>query len=250
MPNNLPGTTSPAEWELLLEQPFRYRSGWQASNNYSINDIVFYDGSTWIAIAPSINIIPEVGNQWDIFAVKGTKGDKGDVGSTPIITIGTVTSSPTPTVTSEPTSNGIELSFGIPRGEKGDIGEPGFSPNRVSLNFTTPQINPGDTATLSINIAKNAQLLYLATNYASRVRIYQTSASATDDINRIPGIVPLPEILIFSEVITIPSKLSWGLYKPTFVFQELGISYPMLVTNNDSSPRIIEVSIDAFILIE
>lgn len=247
---NSPPQNAPQQWDLLFTQPFTNKGEWNAAITYEIDNIVQYGGSRWIAIAQSLNQVPDVGEYWQLFVSRGdigATGPAGETGATPSITIGTVTTTTAPYVESDNNGNEVILNFGLPKGDKGDTG---FSPNRTTINFSSGSLNPGESTTVNCPIAVSAQILNLASSHAARVRIYQDSASAIADTNRQPGIMPTADVIIFSEVITIPTKLTCSLYKPTFVFSLLGTNtYPIAITNNTSTPQDINISLDTFILI-
>jgi hypothetical protein len=243
-------STAPQQWDLLFTQPFTFLGEWNPATSYNFDSIVQYGGNSWIALAPSNNQLPDIGDYWDLFISRGgtgATGARGETGVTPNISIGIVENSTTAYVTSDNVDGNAILSFGIP---KGDTGDAGFSPNRATINFSTGELNPGEATVINAEIVISAQILNLSTSYPARVRIYQDSGSAVADFGRSPGVFPFPDVVIFSEVITVYSKLSWGLYKPTFVFSRDETKvYPMTVTNNTDTAEDINISLDVFILI-
>ena len=48
--------------------------------NYAANDVVSYDGSSWVAKRNNINVTPGDGYDWLLVARKGATGQKGDIG--------------------------------------------------------------------------------------------------------------------------------------------------------------------------
>lgn len=59
----------------------RWRGAWQADLEYVPDDAVAYDGSAWIAVAPSHGQVPLPGSTvWDLLAKRGEGGGRGPFG--------------------------------------------------------------------------------------------------------------------------------------------------------------------------
>jgi hypothetical protein len=60
---------------------FTYQGSWTDSVSYVINDVVEYNGSSYVAIAANLNVLPDSVNAvWDILAEKGNPGPTGLTG--------------------------------------------------------------------------------------------------------------------------------------------------------------------------
>jgi hypothetical protein len=83
-------------------QGLTWRGAWDASVAYRVDDAVSHEGSSWVALAASRDVVPVEGNDWSLLAAKGDMGERGQQGET-----------------------GPPGSVG-PQGEKGDPGAPGM----------------------------------------------------------------------------------------------------------------------------
>ena len=58
-----------------------YKGVWSASDSYVRNDVVFYNGASWICVAEDVavpsGIEPGTDDSWQIFAEKGKTGPRG-----------------------------------------------------------------------------------------------------------------------------------------------------------------------------
>jgi hypothetical protein len=61
---------------------FIYKNLWNSSYNYNVNDVVSYNGSSYVCIQSNTNHNPTDTNYWFYLAMKGDKGDRGDKGDT------------------------------------------------------------------------------------------------------------------------------------------------------------------------
>lgn len=61
-----------------------WRGPWNSGTSYAIDDLVEYNGSTYIAIATSLNQAPFYPGSpyWDLVALRGASGPSGPVGNT------------------------------------------------------------------------------------------------------------------------------------------------------------------------
>lgn len=55
---------------------------WNTTTNYKRNNLVSFDGQTYIALVDNVNTPLTNTSTWSLFAAKGSKGDKGDIGET------------------------------------------------------------------------------------------------------------------------------------------------------------------------
>jgi hypothetical protein len=67
---------------------------WDVSVAYVARDVVHYDGSAWVAVAPQTGEMPGSGASWNLLALRGDTGPTGSVGSLS----GDVTGAPDATV--------------------------------------------------------------------------------------------------------------------------------------------------------
>jgi hypothetical protein len=62
-----------------------WRMGWDAGTQYAVDDAVYYNGSSYYAVAvPTVGTAPDpnLTTPWMELAIMGQKGDKGDTGAT------------------------------------------------------------------------------------------------------------------------------------------------------------------------
>ena len=108
---------------------------WVAETNYVKPDVVYYNGSSYIALKDTYGVTPGTDStKWMLLAQKGDKGDKGDTGekgeqgasgTSATVRIGTVTSAETASVTNSGSSTNAIFNFVLPKGDKGDKGDTG-----------------------------------------------------------------------------------------------------------------------------
>ncbi len=122
--SNVEPSSEQYDWDLMIQKCIciEWTGNWNENTLYSIYNLVFYNGSTYICIIPNVNTVPDINSPyWNIFAqgaqgppgIKGVsiqgppgeKGDKGDKG--------------------EKGEKGDSIQG--PPGEKGDKGEKGDS---------------------------------------------------------------------------------------------------------------------------
>lgn len=85
-PQGLSGPAGPAGPRGLVGpagsdgQSFRYRGDWDPVTTFLVDDVVFYQGSSWIARTDNINSVPSSDNavsNWDEIAIAGAQGPPG-----------------------------------------------------------------------------------------------------------------------------------------------------------------------------
>ena len=113
---------------------FNWRSNWSAFNEYYINDVVFYNGSSYIAIENNLDLIPSFSpTHWSIISSQGTTGTNGTQGTQG--------------------HQGIQgFGFQQSQGIQGLQGSQGFSNNRTTSVSDGNSITPN--ATISDNITQ------------------------------------------------------------------------------------------------
>ena len=75
-PIGLTGATGPQG-----PQGVNWRGAWEALGSYAVDDAVYHNGSSWVALATSTGSAPEVGNSnWSLLAQKGEAGATGAQG--------------------------------------------------------------------------------------------------------------------------------------------------------------------------
>ena len=112
------------EFNVTNGKSFNWMGEWIANNEYRENDVVYYNGSSYICksdITGSTTPDTDTAN-WSIMCKQGIQGESGKAAT---ITIGQVTTLPSgseATVENVGTNNNAIFNFGIPKGEKGDTG--------------------------------------------------------------------------------------------------------------------------------
>jgi len=116
-----------------------FRGAWAQTTNYSINDAVTYNGSTYLAQAAGTNLEPDnYPATWSVLAQAGGAGPTGAAGTAATVTIGTVTTlaaGESATVTIGGTPQAAVLNFGIPQGAAGAAGSSGGSSSTASGTY-------------------------------------------------------------------------------------------------------------------
>ena len=66
----------------IIESQFvlNEKGEWDAETEYTIHDLVLYEGSSYFATAPNTNVTPGTSSDWQLLAEKGAKGDTGAQG--------------------------------------------------------------------------------------------------------------------------------------------------------------------------
>jgi hypothetical protein len=59
--------------------PFFFAGAWSNTQHYGMLNVVTYQGSSWIALAPSIGVIPVAGAVWALLASVGSTGAPGPI---------------------------------------------------------------------------------------------------------------------------------------------------------------------------
>src|SRR5210317_941387 len=57
-----------------------WKGVWDSTTNYSNRDVVFYDGSAYVAIADNTNSLPSNLTNWELIVSKGDTGEQGPQG--------------------------------------------------------------------------------------------------------------------------------------------------------------------------
>lgn len=132
-PNGSPGPPGPVTWDT----PVPWTSTLSAITGPPAT-LVTYEGSAYVAIDNSVNVLPTNPAYWRLVVARGEQGDEGDPGPASTVpgppgastdlNIGTVTTraaglGATATVTGEAPTQYLNL--GLPRGDTGDPGPPG-----------------------------------------------------------------------------------------------------------------------------
>ena len=126
-----------------------YRGTWVAQTAYVANDVVVFNGASYLAVTTSLGSEPDVSpSQWAVLAVNGAVGATGPAGVAATVSVGTVTTGPAgsqASVTNTGTASGAVLNFTIPQGAPGTGGSGGGGSggvssaalyHAVSFNFT------------------------------------------------------------------------------------------------------------------
>lgn len=106
-----------------------FRGPWSSAANYQLSDAITFDGSTYLALASSFGLQPDLyPSAWAALAEKGSAGPTGPTGLAATVSIGTVTTGAAgsiATVTNSGTASAAVLNFTIPRGDTGASGTGG-----------------------------------------------------------------------------------------------------------------------------
>jgi len=113
-----------------------YRGLWVAQTAYVANDVVVFNGASYLAVATSLGSEPDVSpSQWAVLALSGAVGATGPVGAAATVTVGTVTTGAAgsqASVTNAGTASAAVLNFTIPQGAPGTSGGSGGGGSGVS----------------------------------------------------------------------------------------------------------------------
>ncbi len=95
--------------EALLQWPsrsFRWRGAWTSTTAYTVNDVVRYNGSAYIAYKANTNIVPTNTAYWNLMVAQGV--------SAPAATIGSVAATVSTTSTTEVDLGGPTVTVTVP----------------------------------------------------------------------------------------------------------------------------------------
>jgi Collagen triple helix repeat (20 copies) len=137
-----------------------YRGTWVAATAYHANDVVAFNGATYLASTTSLGSQPDVSPpQWAVLAVNGVLGATGPSGAAATLSVGTVTTGAAgsqASVTNSGTANAAVLNFSIPQGAPGTGGGGGGGGtsgipvaslyHAVSFNFSYYSVNSANSA--------------------------------------------------------------------------------------------------------
>ncbi len=57
------------DWDIMIDKCLSWKGTWNNTITYSINNLVFYNGSTYICIIPNIDVVPDSdSSKWNIYA--------------------------------------------------------------------------------------------------------------------------------------------------------------------------------------
>jgi hypothetical protein len=103
-----------------------YRGAWVAATAYHANDVVGFNGATYLGTTTSLGSQPDVSPaQWAVLAVNRVVGATGPSGAAATVSVGTVTTGPAGSqaiVTNTGTTGAAVLNFTIPQGASGTGG--------------------------------------------------------------------------------------------------------------------------------
>ena len=125
-----------------------WQGEWSSATTYTQNEAVQYNGSAYVALQGSSNIIPTSDTAvWSVMTLKGDTGPAGATGSAGTVTIGTTTTGSAggnASVLNSGTSSDAVLNFTLPKGAAGNSGATG------AIGQTGPTGSAGDNATINI----------------------------------------------------------------------------------------------------
>jgi hypothetical protein len=138
-----------------------YRGAWVAAVAYLANDVVAFNGASYLATTTSLGSQPDVSPaQWAVLAVNGAVGATGPSGASATVSVGTVTTGAAGSqvsVTNVGSAGAAVLNFTIPQGAPGTGGGGGgggwtsgipFASvyHAVSFNFSYYSVNSANSA--------------------------------------------------------------------------------------------------------
>jgi hypothetical protein len=108
----------------------RWIGEWNATNEYSISNLVTHLGSTWYSVKNSTNEVPteSPSEYWQLFVSKGEQGETGSIGPTgatfEVLASETITLSAglSASVSNNISGSTNNLTFYLPRGDRGEPG--------------------------------------------------------------------------------------------------------------------------------
>ncbi len=127
-----------------------YRGAWVAATAYHANDVVVFNGATYLGATTSLGSEPDVSPaQWAVLAVNGVVGATGPSGAAATVSVGSVTTAPAgagASVTNSGTAGAAVLNFTIPQGAPGTGGGGGgagtsgipFASTYHAVSFSVP----------------------------------------------------------------------------------------------------------------
>jgi len=125
-----------------------WQGEWSSATTYTQNEAVQYNGSAYVALQGSSNIIPTSDTAvWSVMTLKGDTGPAGATGSAGTVTIGTTTTGSAggnASVLNSGTSSDADLNFTLPKGAAGNSGATG------AIGQTGPTGSAGDNASITI----------------------------------------------------------------------------------------------------
>ncbi|HEX3968675.1 MAG TPA: DNRLRE domain-containing protein, partial [Edaphobacter sp.] len=138
-----------------------YRGTWLPATTYHANDVVAFNGATYLGTTSSLGSEPDVSPPfWAVLALNGVTGATGPGGTAATVSVGTVTTGAAgsqASVTNAGTANAAVLNFTIPQGAAGTGGGTGgggetsgipFASlyHAVSFNFSFYSVNSANSA--------------------------------------------------------------------------------------------------------
>jgi hypothetical protein len=138
-----------------------YRGTWLPATAYHANDVVAFNGATYLGTTTSLGSEPDVNPAfWAVLALNGVTGATGPEGAAAAVSVGTVTTGAAgsqASVTNSGTANAAVLNFTIPQGAAGSGGGTGggggtsgipFASlyHAVSFNFSFYSVNSANSA--------------------------------------------------------------------------------------------------------
>jgi hypothetical protein len=160
-PSGTPGTVGPqGPAGVPGSVGVTYRGTWVGGTAYLANDVVVFNGATYLAVTTSLGSEPDISpTQWAVLALSGVVGATGPSGAAATVSVGTVTTGAAgsqASVTNSGTTSAAMLNFTIPQGAPGTGGGGGgggtsgipFASlyHAVSFNFSFYSVNSANSA--------------------------------------------------------------------------------------------------------
>jgi len=118
-----------------------FKGAWSSSTGYLPHDAVLYNGSTYLALATNLGLLPDtVPAVWSVLAQGGSAGATGPSGSAATVSIGSITTGAAGTpasVVNTGTQSAAILNFVIPQGAPGASGSGSGSNGTSGVPFTS-----------------------------------------------------------------------------------------------------------------
>lgn len=130
------GDTYEIEFNVTNGKSFNWMGEWIADNEYREDDVVYYNGSSYICKSDIIGseITPDNDTaNWSVMCKQGIQGEKGEAATIKIGTVTTLPAGSQATVVNVGDENNAVFDFGIPQGTQGEKGETNVVANPTAV---------------------------------------------------------------------------------------------------------------------
>ncbi len=172
---------------------FQWKGTWSAATNYVLNDLVSNGGSSWRALAPSLNVTPVEGASWTILAQAGAAGATGAPGAAgPAGAAGAAGAAGPAGADGAAGAVGPAGAAGAP-GADGAAGPAGAGTSRSTVTKVTASLGNFVEETGTVVVARSFLLHRMVLSAPARVRLYSSNAARVSDSSRAVGSDPIGE---------------------------------------------------------